>query len=342
MPLERIRDALHLRQQHNKIVEDNLTRLKALSTQAETRQMLLDGLHPWGSDPSLSFHNYISILLWLCAGILLIGFLLMDAMIGHLTILLLILILAGLGWLMYESNQIIRTHISALEQRMFELQYGLKMYALPAMLSSQFDPQRLLRQLQRQLPLLQQGGHSNDIHTFASFIIETDENKHQALVFEYIFKDVIRIYNEKTQQYHSKVVEGKRWCIAVFEQSSLGIIATTTAFKTPQIPYNHVWRSSDIRLSSQLRLYGKDDMHLAKTMSPTLTLKLSDFFAACRGSLIIHHELNVLCYLTETNLLQVANHDKNIQDISSLRGHLRTLRLASLEHVLTHLKPLLK
>lgn len=49
------------------------------------------------------------------------------------------------------------------------------------------------------------------------------------------------------------------------------------------------------------------------------------FFQHFNGDLIYHHQEQILCYLGEQNLFQTASKRTQIDDISALRGHLRTM-----------------
>ena len=72
-------------------------------------------------------------------------------------------------------------------------------------------------------------------------------------------------------------------------------------------------------------------------LSTAMVLKLDDFFQHQQGDLLFHPERNTLCFLGNRNLLEISSKAKNIQDISALRGHLRTFKLPYLEQLQTDL-----
>lgn len=342
MPLDQLRQALHLRQQHNQQVADNLERLKGLMLSAENKQDLLDALHPWGAPNSLVFHNLIAIFLYICAAISLLTFLFIDSVSGHLLILLTSAALFGLGWLMYEPSSLVKQHVTALEHKMLSLSYQLHRHQLPTALSRQMTPVQFIRHIVSAFPVLQQGNYRNSISEFASIPLQWGEQALSAVVFRYDYEDHVERYNAQTKKYETKIIERHCWGILCLEQPTRGLIVSQSAMKKLAMPYHVEWKPTDIALNRNLNFYGASEMHLAKQLSPSLSLKLVEFFSHCQGSLNFHHELKMCCYLTTNNLFQVANHQKNIEDISMLRGHLRTLRLAHLDHALKHLEQLLQ
>ncbi len=44
-------------------------------------------------------------------------------------------------------------------------------------------------------------------------------------------------------------------------------------------PYLSEWQSTDILINQELNIFGTDQHQLAKAISPSLTLKLHDFFS---------------------------------------------------------------
>lgn len=53
-------------------------------------------------------------------------------------------------------------------------------------------------------------------------------------------------------------------------------------------PYHQKWQSSDILVNQKINIFGYEQHQLARTISPSQTLKLSDFFEDYNGDLIYH------------------------------------------------------
>jgi hypothetical protein len=83
-------------------------------------------------------------------------------------------------------------------------------------------------------------------------------------------------------------------------------------------------------------------MQMAKQLSPGFVLRLSQFFQYREGDLIFHPQQRVLCYLGPHDIFNAPERKQNIQDISALRGHLRTFKLVELEKLQTDLIQFLK
>ena len=83
-------------------------------------------------------------------------------------------------------------------------------------------------------------------------------------------------------------------------------------------------------------------MQTAKLLSPGFVLRLADFFAQRQGDLLFHPENRMLCYLGPRDLFQVSSKHRHINDISTLRGHLRTFKLRQLEQLQHDLVQFLK
>jgi hypothetical protein len=62
-------------------------------------------------------------------------------------------------------------------------------------------------------------------------------------------------------------------------------------------------------------------------MSPSLTLKLHDFFQHFSGDLIYHHEEQILCYLGEQNLSKPPVSVVKFMIFLHYIGHLRTMNM---------------
>ena len=135
-----------------------------------------------------------------------------------------------------------------------------------------------------------------------------------------------------------KEVHKDLWGVFVFDVEIQGL-AITTARKNFYYPYSFPWHTSDIQTNEKLNIFGSDEMQTAKLLSPAFVLKLADFFAQRQGDLMFHPTSHTLCFLGPADLFKISTQAKKIQDISVLRGHLRTFKLPYLESLqrdLTH------
>ncbi|MEC8055509.1 MAG: hypothetical protein VX136_00025, partial [Pseudomonadota bacterium] len=135
--------------------------------------------------------------------------------------------------------------------------------------------------------------------------------------------------------------ENNLWGVFIFETQIHGL-AVTNRRQDIGFPYEVRWNSSDIQVNQQLQIYGMDQLHLVKMLNPALLLRLSDFFKSRKGELIFHSHQNMMCFLGDENLFEVSSRTREIQDISSLRGHLRTFRLKHYEQLCSDLSTFLK
>ena len=83
-------------------------------------------------------------------------------------------------------------------------------------------------------------------------------------------------------------------------------------------------------------------MQMAKFLSPAFVLRTADFFRSREGDLLFHPEKNIWCYISPQNLFEISSKAKKINDISTLRGHLRTFKLPYLERLESDLTQFLK
>lgn len=106
-------------------------------------------------------------------------------------------------------------------------------------------------------------------------------------------------------------------------------------------PYVQKWETSDIQTNQQLDIYGCDAHEIIKHVTPSFTLKLSHFFEKFKADLIFHPHENIVCYLGEHDLFRLQSKHMDIQEISHLRGHLRTLNMLEYDLFKERISPLL-
>jgi hypothetical protein len=232
-----------------------------------------------------------------------------------------------LAYLLYEPKEPLTQVITYLEQRMTVLRYGLQFQQLPAYLPIQAQPLLVISRLKQFFPLFNRGTESNEITQYASTTWHDGTTEHQVLLFQYHYVSELPIFQEEnSNQKIAKEIHKDLWGAFIFQMPASGIAVSNKRSRFFE-PYTSSWQSSDILINQELNIFGVDQHQLAKEISPSLTLKLHDFFQHFTGDLIYHHEEQILCYLGEQNLFQTASKRSEIHDISALRGHLRTMTM---------------
>lgn len=61
-----------------------------------------------------------------------------------------------------------------------------------------------------------------------------------------------------------------------------------------------------------------------------------------RGTLMFHEEMQAFCYISTQNIFQTRARSKSIDDISQLRGHLRTLKAPHYERMQKSLQAIIR
>ncbi|WP_445114988.1 hypothetical protein [Acinetobacter sp. WZC-1] len=330
MPLHTIQRLLHIRTGKNQQVMRNIARLWDIGQQAQSHQDILDALHPWMESKHLYFYNNLPRLL-VMGGVLtgLFGWLIHDYLPYPLS-LLAGLLCCFLAYLMYESDDPIEEVILFLEQRMMMLRYNLQFNRTPGHLSATSSPLLVLSRLKQAFPLFSKGNVSNDMLQFASGCWHDGTTEHQLMLFQYRYVNELAIHTTSHTRQRIRQTQRDQWGAFIFQMPALGIAASNKhdAFIAP---YTQRWQTSDILANQQLHIFGLDPHQLARTISPSLTLKLSDFFQQYSGELIYHFQENILCYIGDQDLLRMSGKKREIRDISMLRGHLRTLTLPEYE-----------
>jgi len=232
-----------------------------------------------------------------------------------------------LAYLLYEPEEPLTQVITYLEQRMTVLRYGLQFQQLPAYLPIQAQPLLVISKLKQFFPLFNRGTESNEITQYASTTWHDGTTEHQVLLFQYHYVNELPIFQEdNSNQKIAKEIHKDLWGAFIFQIPISGIAVSNKRSRFFE-PYTSSWQSSDILINQELNIFGLDQHQLAKEISPSLTLKLHDFFQHFTGDLIYHHQEQILCYVGEQNLFQTASKRSDIDDISALRGHLRTMTM---------------
>ena len=327
MPIDTVQEALHIRRKKNAQVFRNIARLWEIGQKSHNDQELLDALHPWREDHGLRFFNVLPYLLAITSISTLIFGYFFHPHIQYIFSLLAAFLTGFLAYLLYEPKEPLTQVITYLEQRMTVLRYGLQFQQLPAYLPIQAQPLLVISRLKQFFPLFNRGTESNEITQYASTTWHDGTTEHQVLLFQYHYVSELPIFQEEnSNQKIAKEIHKDLWGAFVFQMPASGIAVSNKRSRFFE-PYTSSWQSSDILINQELNIFGVDQHQLAKEISPSLTLKLHDFFQHFTGDLIYHHEEQILCYLGEQNLFQTASKRSEIHDISALRGHLRTMTM---------------
>ncbi|MEQ1311501.1 hypothetical protein [Acinetobacter sp. XH1639] len=327
MPIDTVEQALHIRRKKNAQVFRNIARLWDIGQKSHSDQDLLDALHPWRDDHSLCFFNVLPFILGIVSVCTLVFGYFFHPHIQYIFSLLAAFLTGFLAYLLYEPKEPLTQVITYLEQRMTVLRYGLQFQQLPTYLPIQAQPLLVISRLKQFFPLFNRGTESNEITQYASTTWHDGTTEHQVLLFQYHYVSELPIFQEEnSNQKIAKEIHKDLWGAFIFQMPASGIAVSNKRSRFFE-PYTSSWQSSDILINQELNIFGVDQHQLAKEISPSLTLKLHDFFQHFTGDLIYHHEEQILCYLGEQNLFQTASKRSEIHDISALRGHLRTMTM---------------
>ncbi len=327
MPIDTVEQALHIRRKKNAQVFRNIARLWEVGQKSHSDQDLLDALHPWRDDHSLRFFNVLPYLLAIVSVCTLVFGYFLHPHVQYIFSLFAAFLTGFLAYLLYEPEEPLTQVITYLEQRMTVLRYGLQFQQLPAYLPIQAQPLLVISKLKQFFPLFNRGTESNEITQYASTTWHDGTTEHQVLLFQYHYVNELPIFKEEnSNQKIAKEIHKDLWGAFIFQIPISGIAVSNKRSRFFE-PYTSSWQSSDILINQELNIFGLDQHQLAKEISPSLTLKLHDFFQHFTGDLIYHHQEQILCYVGEQNLFQTASKRSDIDDISALRGHLRTMTM---------------
>ncbi|MCU4414258.1 hypothetical protein KTH71_09425 [Acinetobacter sp. WU_MDCI_Axc73] len=343
MPIESLQRTLHIRRKKNAHVFRNIARLQEIGEKAEAHQQILDQLHPWGDNPTLRFDNGLPKFLMLMGVISFLGMFVLPSFGFPFVLGLFCTIgLFFLAFILYETDDSIEEVIRYLEEKSIETRYGLKFGQVPDYLSSYARPALFIQQLINSFPFFDKGHDSNQISWYASATIKNDQDKaYPTFIFQYHYINRIEVIDGNGDKVTIRRIDKNLYGICIFETQTHALAVNNLGSQIG-FPYEVRWNSSDIQISQQLAIYGIDQLQLVKTLNPALLLRLSDFFKSRKGELIFHSHQNMMCFLGDANLFEVSSKTREIRDISSLRGHLRTFRLKHYEQLCSDLGTFLK
>lgn len=330
MPIDTVQQILHLRSKKNQQVMDNVARLWEIGRRATSAQDILDALHPWGKNQELFFHNAVVYLLIIIGMLSLVVGWFLHPYLPYAFSILAAAICFFIAYLSYESENPITEVIQYLEQQILLHRYHLSFNKTPNSFSVPQHPLLMIAKLKQTFPLFSQGNISNEIAQFASTTWHEGQTEHQVMLFQYHYVRKLSIRGFDADEQENKQVHKDQWGIFIFQMPALGFAASNRQNKFIE-PYTQTWLSSDILVNQNLYIFGYDQHQLAKTISPSLTLKLSDFFQDYSGDIIYHFQENIFCYMGPKNLLSLPKQRQKIKNISTLRGHLRRLTLPEYE-----------
>lgn len=335
MPINTIQQQIHLRTKTNQRVMLNIARLWDIGRQAKSSDDILNGLHPWGRNNELKFHNALpKLLIGLAISCLLLGWLI-HSYIPYFVSICISLGFGFIAFLIYEPDDPIEEVIEYLEQRMMLLKFDLDFQSIPEIFPKTSNSVLAINKLKQLFPVFNQGSISNEITMHASTTWLNEHGVHYpVMLFQYQYVIELKVPNSDGKLKKIKEIEKNLFGIFIFESKGQGF-AVSNKRNSFFYPYNFLWKSSDILLNESLKIFGHNPFELAKTMSPMMTLKLIDFFQHQSGDLISHYEENILLFLGEQNLFQTSNKKQlsDIDNISELRGYLRTLSMPNYQQL---------
>lgn len=339
MPIDSVKHSIHIRRKKNEVVFRNIARLWDLGRNAHSHQDILDGLHPWNAPITLRFENLLPRLLALCGAICILPAFFQGSHLWAQLSFIAGLMMVFWAYLSYEQDDPIEEVIQFLERESIAKKYQLQFGRQPQHISVPMNQAHFMAHLKNLFPVFKQGSISNDISNYASTTwADEDGRQHQVLVFQYHYINEIKVRDKDGQEVRLKEVHKDLWGVFVFDVDMQGL--AITSMNTPfYYPYSFPWHSSDIQINQRLKFYGSDEMQTAKLMSPGFVLRTADFFQHRQGDLMFHPNSHILCFLGPQDLFKVSSKTAEITDISALRGHLRTFKLAALENLeqdLTH------
>ncbi|RYL28418.1 hypothetical protein [Acinetobacter piscicola] len=336
MPIKTVETWLHLTTQKNQQVMRNVARLWNIGEKARAPQEILDALHPWGECKDLYFHNFIAHLFIILGVFILIFGWMIDVYIPFALTFLVAMLCLFFAYLIYEPRSPIEEVMQFLEKRMLMLKYDLQFNRVPSFLPQSSNSLLVMSKLKQSFPLFSKGNAINEITQYIATTWEFEHKKYPVLLFHYYYINELPMSQFNKDQNKKQGIRKDQWGAFVFATPRLGFAASNQRHAFFE-PYTQKWSTSDILVNENLNIFGHDQNQLARHISPMMTLKLSDFFQDYSGEVVFHFEEDMLCYMGDQNLLQHRQNIEKIRDVSQLRGHLRTLRMAEYERFQQHM-----
>lgn len=338
MPLDHLHQRWHFHQRMNKKVWTNLERLKDIAARSQSKQDILDGLHPWRLAINLRFNNTFAILQFV-SGILLIliAFLLYASSGGWLVFSCILgLAICTYAYLSIEKQSHIDHVIQLLSDQVYQHQYQVKFLNFPTLQHSAgvMNPAYLLARVRQGFNCLNEGNAGNNIDFYASTTWHVQGHDFPVLLFHYECIDEIIIRDVKGNEIKKKTIS-HRYGACVFDMPNLGLMVSTQKERYTRYPIQ--WSTSDIQFNQKFNVAGQQELELARNLTPTRILAIANHLEHMHGTLMFHDQMNAFCYVSRQNIFQTQLPKKPITDVSMLRGYLRTLRAPHYEKMVESL-----
>lgn len=321
----------------NNKVAYNLEKLREISATSQNKQAILDALHPWRVSPNLRYHNTWSFLL-LAACI--VNVVLTTLYFSHYPLIVTVvwigaIFIACFAYFSIEKQSEVDTEIAKLETQVFQYQYQVNFARFPSFnTQAGMNPNYMLARVRQGFACLNQGNAGNEIVDFASTTWQVQGHDFPVLLFQYVATTEVAMTNGKGEQI-TKQIEKHYWGACVFDMPALAFYVSNEKQKHARYPVE--WRSSDAQFNRDFQLYGQQEFELAKNLTPSRILTLAHQLENMRGTLMFHDEMQAFCYISSQNIFQTRSCAKTIQNISQLRGHLRTLKAPHYERMQANL-----
>lgn len=341
MPVEHLQQRWQLHQRMNKKVWTNLERLKTISAQVQSKQDILDALHPWRLSISLRFNNTFAILQF-CIGVvcLIAAMIWFSSLAWFWTIIWLAsLALCLYAYLSIEKQSDIDKIIQQLGEQVFQYQYDIKLNQFPPIDKHMLNPMHMLMKIRQGFDCLNEGNAGNNLALIAATSWQIDGYDFPVLLFHYecITESAVQDHNGNRIK---KQVVSHRWGACVFDLPPLAFMVSNTESSYPRYPIK--WTSSDIQFNRKFNIAGQQEFELARNLTPQRILSLAHHLEQMRGTLMFHDQMNIFCYVSSQNIFAIQQPRKPITDISMLRGYLRTLRALNYERMQENLIPIIR
>lgn len=342
MPIEHIQQRWHFHQRMNKKVWININRLRMIALSSESKQDVLDAMHPWRLSLSLRYNNSMSYLLISVGVIILFAstIYLYQAGITLLILWLIALAIIAYGYLSIDKQSEVDAVIHLLQDLVFQSQYNIQLLEFPNIAqNTTINPTYMLMKIRQSFPCFNEGNSNNEFRTFAATTWHIDGHDYPILLLHYVATDEIVMRDQKGREYR-KQIETHRFGACVFHMPPLALVVSSERESYERYPVR--WRTSDIRLNQRLHIYGQQEFELAKNLNPQRVIALADSLAHMKGRLIFHEDMQAMCYISTQPIFECKKPRKEISDVSQLRGYLRTLQAPHYENMQKNLSTIIR
>ncbi|WP_374294995.1 hypothetical protein [Acinetobacter sp.] len=342
MPVNKIYERWHFHQRMNQKVAHNIEKLIDLYSTAKSKQAILDGLHPWRVSTNLRYNNLLSYFLLLCCAgsILFASIFLYDHGGLLITVWLLSIAVGCFAYLSVEHQSDVEGIINNLETLTFQYQYNVRFAHFPNFnTQAGMNPNYMLARVRQGFASLNQGNAGNEIVDFAATSWQVQGHDFPVLLFQYLALTEVEIPTSKGEPI-TKQIRKNFWGACVFDMPNLAFCVSNERQKYERYPIS--WTSSDAQFNRDFHLYGQQEFELAKNLTPSRILTLASQLDHMRGTLMFHDQMQAFCYISTQDIFQTRVRSKSIDDISQLRGHLRTLKAPHYERMQKSLQAIIR